>query len=285
MQINFKKNDRIAITACSNALDSKKRPLMDRLKKLLIEMDLDPVFSKNLFLKNDCSFPCAGDRAEELTDFFKDESVTAVFDVSGGDIANEILEELDFAVLKKNLKPLFGYSDLTTVLNAFYTKTGNPAVLYHIANLIRDRKIQSRYFYNTFFDGKNDLFNFSYHFVRGSFMQGVVVGGNLRCFLKLAGTEYFPDLKNKILLLEANTGLLPQMITYLSQLKQLHAFDEVSGVLLGTFTQLEEKSSIQMEELIFPYLRSGTPVAKTYEIGHGADSKAAVIGEKLTLTA
>lgn len=285
MQINFKKNDRIAITACSNALDSKKRPLMDRLKKLLIEMDLDPVFSKNLFLKNDCSFPCAGDRAEELMDFFKDESVTAVFDVSGGDIANEILEELDFAVLKKNLKPLFGYSDLTTVLNAFYTKTGNPAVLYQIANLIRDRKIQSRYFYNTFFDGKNDLFNFSYHFVRGSFMQGVVVGGNLRCFLKLAGTEYFPDLKNKILLLEANTGLLPQMITYLSQLKQLHAFDEVSGVLLGTFTQLEEKSSIQMEELIFPYLRSGTPVAKTYEIGHGADSKAAVIGEKLTLTA
>lgn len=34
-------------------------------------------------------------------------------------------------------------------------------------------------------------------------MQGIVVGGNIRCLLKLAGTEYWPDMNGKILLLES----------------------------------------------------------------------------------
>ena len=40
-------------------------------------------------------------------------------------------------------------------------------------------------------------------FLQGSKMQGIVVGGNIRCLLKLAGTEYWPDMNGKILLLES----------------------------------------------------------------------------------
>ena len=32
-------------------------------------------------------------------------------------------------------------------------------------------------------------------------MEGIVVGGNIRCLLKLAGTPYWPDMREKILLL------------------------------------------------------------------------------------
>ena len=35
----------------------------------------------------------------------------------------------------------------------------------------------------------------------------------------LAGTEYWPNMNNKILLLEARSGTIGQMTTYLSQLK------------------------------------------------------------------
>ncbi len=34
-------------------------------------------------------------------------------------------------------------------------------------------------------------------------MDGIVVGGNIRCLLKLAGTPYWPDMREKILLLES----------------------------------------------------------------------------------
>ena len=52
----------------------------------------------------------------------------------------------------------------------------------------------------------NDLFNINYKFIQQDKMHGIVVGGNIRCFLKLAGTEYMPDMENKILFLESLNG-------------------------------------------------------------------------------
>ncbi len=89
------------------------------------------------------------------------------------------------------------------------------------------------------FENRTALFDPQVRFVQGEKMEGVVVGGNIRCFLKLAGTRYFPDLWDKILLLEAYGGEVPQMATYLAQLKQLGAFEKVGGILLGTFTAME----------------------------------------------
>ena len=114
-------------------------------------------------------------------------------------------------------------------------------------------------------------------------MEGIVVGGNLRCFLKLAGTPYFPDLDGKILLLEAYSGLPAQITTYISQLKQLNAFERVSGVMLGTFTQWEEHLTMKVEEFILRFVGTEIPVARTGDIGHCTDAKAIEIGEMLRL--
>ena len=57
--------------------------------------------------------------------------------------------------------------------------------------------------------------------------------------LKLAGTRYFRIFGTKILLLEAYGGEVPQMATYLAQLKQLGAFEKVGEFYSGTFTAME----------------------------------------------
>jgi len=115
-------------------------------------------------------------------------------------------------------------------------------------------------------------------------MQGVVVGGNIRCFLKLSGTEYMPDLTGKILLLESLGGTVAQMETALCQLQQLGAFDKVAGLLLGTFTTMERQQYIPtIETLVKRLVREDLPIAVTKYIGHGTDSKAIVIGENLGL--
>ena len=165
-------------------------------------------------------------------------------------------------------------------MNAIYTKTGKEAVLYQIRNLLyRHSEVQRRDFINTLRKDGNDLYDLDYHFIQGTAMEGVMIGGNIRCFLKLAGTEYMPDLHNKILLLEALNTSVPQLITFLSQLKQLHAFDLVNGILLGTFTRME-KEQVQPDAvtLVKEFAGSELPIAKTAYIGHGSDSKGAVIG-------
>ena len=126
------------------------------------------------------------------------------------------------------------------------------------------------------------LFAFPYHFVQGDQLQGTVVGGNIRCLLKLAGTPYWPDMKEKVLLLEARSGGVAQMTTYLSQLNQMGVFGQVKGVLLGTFTAMErEQESPTIEELVKRFAGDVIPIAKTDRIGHGGDSKAIWIGREI----
>ena len=99
----------------------------------------------------------------------------------------------------------------------------------------------------------------------------------------LQGTDYMPDFSDKILLLESLGGRVPQMHTYLSQLQQLGAFDKVTGILLGTFTEMEkENCKPTIVEIVKQYAKEDLPIAVTKDIGHGANSKAIVIGKELS---
>ena len=69
-------------------------------------------------------------------------TIKAIYDISGGDVANSILPYLDFEVIKKSDKEFWGYSDLTTVINAIYKKTGKASVLYQVRHLIYEYKEQ-----------------------------------------------------------------------------------------------------------------------------------------------
>ena len=86
------------------------------------------------------------------------------------------------------------------------------------------------------------LYQIPYKFYHGKTVEGIVVGGNIRCFLKLAGTEYFPDVTDKILLLEARSGNPAQIVTYFAQLEQLGVFKKVKGISPREFKNAMIKS-------------------------------------------
>ena len=130
----------------------------------------------------------------------------------------------------------------------------------------------------------NKLFSPEYRFIQKESMEGIVVGGNIRCLIKLSGTPYWPDMNNKILLLESLGGEVPQMVTYLNQLKQIGVFEKINGILLGTFTTMEKKQcQPDIVSLVKEYAGAELPIAVTKEIGHGKDSKAMVIGKYMSL--
>jgi muramoyltetrapeptide carboxypeptidase len=113
-------------------------------------------------------------------------------------------------------------------------------------------------------------------------MEGTIIGGNIRCFLKLAGTEYMPDFSGKILLLEGLNSTSQQVATYLCQLRQMGAFNKINGILLGTFTRLDADIFVpSVEELVQKYAGRDIPVARTMDIGHGTDAKCILIGKHM----
>ena len=283
----LKKGDHIGIVACSNGQPLTNKPKIDLLIENLKNLGLDTICSEYIYEVNSPFNGSPEEKGKSFMNLYKSNEIKAIFDISGGDLANEVLDYLDYDYISKNPKPFFGYSDLTTVLNAIYSQTNNPVYLYQIRNLIySDSENQKANFTNSLFNDKNDLFNFSYKFIQGKKIEGTVVGGNIRCLLKLAGTKYMPDFTNKVLFLESMGGEAGLMSAFLNQLKQIGAFDKIQGLILGTFSKMQENNiSPTIEELVVKIANNpNLPIAKTEEIGHGSNSKCIIIGKNITLS-
>ena len=275
------KNDKIALVVCSNGKNIEDKDRLEKLESILVEMGLVPVFTKYIYKDKFGRGAKAQVRAEELMSFYKNKEIKAIFDISGGDIANEVLDYLDYDVIKRNYKPFFGYSDLTTILNALESQTNKVNYLYQILNIIENQEIRTN-FKNTFMKDEQTLFDVKWKVLQGSKIEGEVIGGNIRCFLKLAGTRYFPEMENKVLFIEGLGTSIEGLVTHLAQLKQIGVFDKILGLLIGTFTKIEKEiSEEELFELIQEYIPSSLAVAKTHEVGHAKNSKVLKIGEKI----
>lgn len=280
------KNDKIAIVACSNGQPIANKFKIDNLLELLKKLSLNPICSNYIYENTSPFNGAAKDKGKAFMDLYRNNEIKAIFDISGGDLANEVLDYLDYDYISKNPKPFFGYSDLTTVLNAIYSQSNNPVYLYQIRNLISsDSENQISNFTNSLLNNKDDLFKFSYKFIQGSKIEGTVVGGNIRCLLKLAGTKYIPDFTDKVLLLESMGGEAGLMSAFLNQFKQMGVFDKIQGLILGTFSKMQENNiTPTIEELVLSIIDNpDLPIAKTEEIGHGANSKCIIIGKNISL--
>ena len=278
--------DKIAITACSNAFRSKEQARLDELDNILKEIGLVAVYSKYIVCDGSpvCKEP--KEKAKELMDYYLNPEVKAIFDISGGNLANEMIDIIDYDLICKHTKPFFGYSDLTTILNAITAKTNQVTYLYQIRNLMyKHSEQQKKDFIQSMFYDKKDLYCSDAIWLQKNRMEGIVCGGNIRCLLKLAGTPYFPDLTGKVLCLEANSGGVDVIISLLAQLKLMGAYRKVSGIVLGTFTELERVSNDAMiEEIVKRVIdNKDIPIARTKQIGHGTDSKALIIGAKMSI--
>lgn len=270
------------IVCCSDGLAKNQQEQVHNLSDALRQMNISVIMSPYLYQ----GIGTAKQKAQALMALYGNDDIHDVFDISGGDLANELLPYLDYKRIADSGKTFWGYSDLTSILNGIYSKTGNPGVLYQIRNLIGVcGQEQQEKFYQMLQRKGDDLFRFDYHFIQGTEMEGIVIGGNIRCLLKLAGTEYFPDCHDRILLLESLSGDMSRITAYFSQLQQMGVFDRCVGILLGTFTQLEQENGIDAAPILLQrFVRRDLPIAKTKQIGHGADSKAIMIGRSMCLS-
>lgn len=270
----------MGLCACSNALTDNSVEIIKELEYSLYDIGLNTVPNERLY-----DVLSGKEKADVLNGMFANPDIKAIFDVSGGDAANDILPYIDYDLIEESDKLFYGYSDLTAVINAIYAKCEKISCLYNVRNLIYEHKErQMADFEMTVIGGEDDLWNIDYDFVQGNRMKGVVIGGNVRCFLKLTGTEYMPSFRHKILFLEAKSGNSVTIRSYFNQLAQMGAFREAEGVLLGTFLELEKENITTAADILLEVCNdSELPVAVTKEVGHRADSKAVYIGKEMEL--
>ena len=127
---------KIGISACSNGHLPEWQDQITELEQVFDNMNIETALSLHIMRTIDEYSGTDKERAEDLMKFYKEDEIDAIYDISGGDLANGVLKYLDYDTITKTDKTFWGYSDLTTVINAIYTMTGKPGVLYQIKNII-----------------------------------------------------------------------------------------------------------------------------------------------------
>jgi len=283
--------DKIGIVAPSSPYKEKYRDNFERARKLLESMGYELVFGKNLFATNE-EFPVhAQKRADDINAMFANKEIKAIITLQGGDNANSILPLLDYDLIRKNPKIFMGLSDITTILNAIYTKTG--LITYHTNDYLFGfggdfTEYDMEDFNNALVLGNRTEIKPTTErkVIREGEAEGKLVGGNLRCLLKLAGTEYFPDFRESILFVEAMSGNVKQYEYMFEQLKQIGVFDLIKGAIVGYVKGLQEEveAKIQMEDILLKVTeRYKFPIIKCDDFGHKNSNAVMPIGVKVKI--
>ncbi|WP_414840295.1 LD-carboxypeptidase [Carnobacterium sp. TMP28] len=274
--------DKIGLICCSDGKKLEERPQIEKLIQLLKnEYDLETVLAPTIYQENETIFSgTPKKRAEALMSLYKDQSVKMIFDLSGGDSANGILTFLDYEQIKLSNKAFVGYSDLTVVLNAIFTKTHSIGYNYQLLHLLKN-DVQKNFFKRFFMSYPlSDALTYKW-ITEPKSIETVVIGGNIRCLLKLAGTSYWPIVSDITLLLEARGGEIEQISCYLDQLEQTGLLQSCTAVLLGQFTMIEKNNQeTALITLVQSFAKKhGFSIIKTEQIGHSTESIPFPIGQ------
>lgn len=224
-----------------------------------------------------------GERLEDFHSMFIDKNVKAIFCLRGGYGAFRLLDKIDFKLIKQNPKIFVGYSEITALQNAIFTKTGmvtfaGPMVAVDFWNEVNT--YTAEIFWKIITSNKkfgkielpedytNGLPN-----LHSGIVSGRVIGGNLAVFTALLGTEYFPPMKDKILLIEDINEKPYKIDRLLNQLRLAKVFKQIKGIILGRFVECYEPDpntkTLSLGEVIEHYIGSlKMPILYTFPHGH-----------------
>ena len=277
--------DLVGIVCCSDGRETSNRDIIEKTIRIFHDAGFQTLVSPYIYRIKGLESGTPKERAEALMNMYQNSSVKAIFDIGGGDLAIQLLEYLDFRIIRESGKEFWGYSDLTTIITSIYQKTGNSSWLYQARKLAEEGGEAFISYFNQVTKGQLPsswcgLSPQEIKFLQGNHMEGILLGGNIRCLLKLAGTEFFPDLNGKLLFLESLEGGAGIVTAWLTQLKLMGVFKKINGLILGTYTELDHANgSTMIETLVHEIVNDPTlPVARTMRVGHDVGSYALHIG-------
>ncbi|QWR77661.1 S66 peptidase family protein [Candidatus Magnetomonas plexicatena] len=280
--------DKIGIVCPSNEISGQKqKEELHRGIKFFEDIGFEVETGKSIYSTNPY------DRADDINEFFLRHDISAIFSAQGGDTAERVLEFIDWSTVTKNPKIFMGLSDVTVFLNAIFTKTSlitfhGGDVRYHFGR--NPTGYDKSEFTSRLINGCSGNINPSgdRKTIRGGTSCGKLLGGNLRCLLKLANTPFWPDFTGAILMLEALTMDELRCTEYFKILRQKGVFDKISGAIVGFVysMEIENPSASQMEDILLRETGDyDFPILKVRDFGHGCPNTVLPIGAGIELDA
>lgn len=244
------------------------------------------------------------ERAEDINEMFRRPDVQGVLPIQGGWGSMRVLPYIDFEMIRNNPKVFVGFSDITTLLLAFYKFSGlitihGPNVKYSFNEYVRD------YYTRTLTSTEpvgllqqpplpaGEKVNRENRIVtvKGGKATGELVGGNLSLLVTTLGTPFEVDLKGKLLFME-DVGEEPYRIDrMLTHLFLSGTLNEAAGFILGKFRDCEPKGggsigSLTLYEIFKTRFEPlGKPCITGLSFGHIRDHISLPIGVQATLDA
>lgn len=267
----LKFGDEIRVIAPSRSVNILSKETMNIATKRLERLGFKVSFGKNIYSEFDKNYGCGSikERIEDLHEAFLDKNIKAVLTAIGGFNSNQILDYINYDLIKNNPKIICGFSDITALLNAIYAKTG--LVTYygpHYSSfgmevgfdytleyfkkifmfdkkdsneiLIENSKVWSDDLW--FLDQKNRKFidNTGLEVINQGFAEGTIIGGNLCTLNLLQGTEFMPlQDDNIILMIEEDNFAGKEFFREFDRNLQslLHCYKnknkKISGIIIG----------------------------------------------------
>ena len=229
-------------------------------------------------------------RAADVMDVFSNKEIDIIFCTRGGSGLSRIFPWLDFDVIKNNPKPVVGFSDITALQNAIYAKTkGEGYSGFMLKYNFWDKELGQKTESSLSALLSNKLFEINEgSTVIGGEAEGILVGGCFSIFVSLFGTEYMPDLTDKIVFLEDIGEQTYKIDRMLTQLRQQANFDKVKGIIFGSFTScnMADPEDGTLDDIIADFAKDlNIPIIKDVSYGHTPNGYVLPIGKKIKLDA
>lgn len=303
----LKTGDQVAIISPSDTIADKKEKLAQARKNFEQATGLRTVLGPNALAQN---YYAAGTVRQKLDDFhwaITNPEIKAVLFGFGGKTAIDLVDKLDYELIRRNPKIIAGISDATTLLSAINAKTGLVTFygleLLDFATEPMNYEIES--IKKTWFDGEPgairpnpDWRNFDglptsykgWRTIREGVAKGKIVGGNYGMFAQLYHTDYVPRCDGNILVMEAYQYHKRNLHQAFAQLRLWGAFDRISGLVVGYCLGSDDPATLGDDRDLADILLDATegysfPIMQIGEIGHKVENIMLPIGAKVQLNA
>lgn len=267
--------DTIGVVAPSRPVVNIKKEVMEGIK-ILENFGFKIKLGKNLYKKSYYSAGSAKERAADINSMFADKKVKAIICAAGGTTPNQVLDLIDYDLIKNNPKIFLGYSDITALLLAIHKKTG--LIVFHGANLCDLKKLnkESQAFLFNLLTEKEKTFVLpnNTEVIKSGETKGRLIGGNIHLSNSLLGTKYSPIYKNKIWFWE-EVGESPASLDQkLTQFKLSGNLKNISAMVIGHLSDCVDKKYKEDNRSINEIILEATknykfPIIKVPYFGHG----------------
>lgn len=303
----LQKGDKVGICSPSGTIDHKKE-LFERAKANFEKATrLSVVTASNAYAKHYYSAGAPQERIDDFHSLIADPEIKAVLFSAGGDTASDLVEHLDYDLIRNNPKIISGISDATTLLSPITAKTGLITFLgLEILDYAdHDMDYETKSIMNMWFDGdahevqanpnwkelkENHTTYQGWQTIREGIAEGALVGGNSESFIQLLDTPYELRIPNSLLFFETYKQPKKQIHKTLMQLKLRGMLEDISGLIVGYCSEADKQEVVgneqPLKETILEVADGYTfPIMQIGEIGHFVENFMQPIGARAKMDA